>query len=256
MWRKCCGDAWVCRESDIRRYLCVPSFPKHCSDHRNVLGVFTVGCCYIVRCLAFLLWWRQSTHSLLRSWSAGMPVPPLHQSMASEVLALIHVINSVKPCLKAPHTSQCSQRWPAITRCGKHSSCLFSLSSTSMSLSAGVDGETISTWHQLKHRYFHFKQEWALIQMSVNRLTHNRGRRGETKSSIEQGVHKKKQAVKRHPLSVERHCLVYNWFYSQCFDKGLLSKLWNLLSWMGWWVRGSSLWISCSFVAFTSRWQC
>lgn len=129
MGRKCCGDAWLCREVSDGIFV----FPKHCSDPRNVLGVFTVGRCYIVRCLAFLLWWRQSTHSLQRSWSAGMPVLPLHQSMASEVLALIHVINSVKPCLKAPHTSLCSQRWPAITRCGKHSSCLFSLSSTSMS---------------------------------------------------------------------------------------------------------------------------
>lgn len=140
MWEKCCGDARLCQESGVCRV------PKNGDDifvslHstatlntavmcRNVWVSSVWVAAHIVKCplshtvcisSAVLLWRGQSTHSLRRPWSAGMPVSPLRHSMASEVLAFIHVINSVKPCLKAPHASLCSQGWPTLPRCGKHS---------------------------------------------------------------------------------------------------------------------------------------
>lgn len=96
---------------------------------RKCFGVFTVGWALLsapslTLCISSAVLWRgQSTHSLRRPWSAGMPVLPLQHSTAPGILAFIRVINSAQPFLKAPHPFLCpqAQGWPTLPRCGKHS---------------------------------------------------------------------------------------------------------------------------------------
>lgn len=192
-----------------------------------------------------LLWRGQSIHSLRRPWSAGMPVPPLHHSMAPGVLAFIHVINSVKPCLKATHASLCpqAQSWPALPRCGKQSyvtSVAYFHSHPLPCLIFRWGGRRhyfhIDThWNTVFYHSFlffpHFQHEWALIQMSVNRLTDNRGHCDKTKQSTEQGGVDKKQPEQLKGIHWVSRGIVFTVWLALCsvFRQGLLSKVWNIL---------------------------
>lgn len=100
---------------------------------------------------AVLLWWGQCTHSLQRPWSAGMPVLPLRHSMAPGVLAFIHVINSVEPCLKAPLASLCPQAradllsLSVVNTATSQQLLIFALAHPQGSFSVGLEVETVST---------------------------------------------------------------------------------------------------------------
>ncbi len=104
------------------------SFSLARQSSQKCFGVFTVGCGPVKRSLSHtvcissaVLWRGQSTHSLQRPWSAGMPLLPLQHSMEAGISAFIHVINSVEPWVKAPHAFLYpqAQGWPALHRCGK-----------------------------------------------------------------------------------------------------------------------------------------
>lgn len=158
--------------------------------------------------------------------------------MAPGVLAFIHVINSVQPCSEAPpppHASPLSAGAgptplsPAVVNTATSQQLLFSLAPTSM---YHFLEKLFTRRHPLKTQRFHFEHEWAVVQISANRRTHNTGQCDETKPSTEQKGEstKNKRAVKKASIeccgALSSLC---DWLYAQCLDKGLLSKLWNIL---------------------------
>lgn len=216
-------SVWKKNKDDVFVFLHSPSH----SDHRNSLR-FSQWAATLLRAHSLTLCrvvvtrteYTQPAEALI-CWYAGPATASFHGTKGFSIHPCDHSDHSVKACLKA--TLPCVHRRRAdllslVNTATSQQLLIFTLSHFRVSFSALVETETNSTFACTKAQPVCFKHEWALVQMSVNRLTTEtlwwdkaqRRTRGSWQKTTEQ-----LKGIQWEVLSSMR-----GWLYAWCLDGG------------------------------------